>query len=233
MEAVPQPHENWKAMLLRGDVRREHAQQFGTLLGTIHRRSTEFADELSQLFEDRSFFESLRLEPYYSYTAEQVPEAAEFLRSLIEETRSHHESLVHGDYSPKNVLVHQDRLVLLDHEVIHWGDPTFDLGFSLAHFLSKAHHLPNRRTDFLEMAITYWQSYVDVLGTAPQFSNLESRAVRHALGCLLARAAGRSPLEYLSDAERTRQREATVGLLKNVPATITTLTQAFGAALDA
>lgn len=227
MEAVPQPHANWKSLLLSGDLRIDHAKKFGALLGTIHRRSTEFANPLSELFEDRSFFESLRLEPYYAYSAKQVPEAAFFLRSLIEETRSRREALVHGDYSPKNVLVHQDRLVLLDHEVIHWGDPTFDLGFSLAHFLSKAHHLRNRRFDFKDMANSYWQSYLDVLGDPHLFPNLESRAVRHALACLLARVAGRSPLEYLSEIERSRQCEMVVGLMRCIPATIAKLVQTF------
>jgi 5-methylthioribose kinase len=37
MEAVPQPHENWKTMLLRGDVQRDHVEQFGRLLGKMHR----------------------------------------------------------------------------------------------------------------------------------------------------------------------------------------------------
>ena len=59
---------------------------------------------------------------------------------------------MHGDYSPKNVLVHDGRLVLLDHEVIHFGDPGFDLGFSLTHLLSKAHHLPAERENFATAA---------------------------------------------------------------------------------
>ena len=36
MEAVPQPHENWKAMLLSGRVDGAHVEAFGALLGTIH-----------------------------------------------------------------------------------------------------------------------------------------------------------------------------------------------------
>ncbi len=59
---------------------------------------------------------------------------------------------MHGDYSPKNILIHKDRLVLLDHEVIHFGDPAFDLGFSMTHFLSKAHHLPAQRREFASAA---------------------------------------------------------------------------------
>ena len=77
MEAVPQPHENWKSMLLAGRVEGEHVAQFAAILGSIHRMSAEAGDELRAAFDDRSFFESLRVEPYYEYTAKQVPEAAE------------------------------------------------------------------------------------------------------------------------------------------------------------
>src|SRR5690348_6737406 len=71
MQAVPQPHVNWKAMLLRGELLSDHVQQFARLLGETHRNGSERASELSREFEDRSFFESLRLEPYYAYTASQ------------------------------------------------------------------------------------------------------------------------------------------------------------------
>src|SRR5919112_6177691 len=159
MEAVPEPHENWKTMLLDGRLENDHVEQFGLLLGTVHRGGYERREETEPTFWDRSFFESLRLEPYYGYTTEQVPDAADFLRTLVEETRARRDTLVHGDYSPKNVLVREGTLVLLDHEVIHFGDPAFDLGFSLTHFLSKAHHLPEKRSAFAEAALLHWLTY--------------------------------------------------------------------------
>ncbi len=145
MSAVPQPHENWKSMLLSGRIEADHVAQFSTLLGTIHRTGWERRETLAGEFEDRSFFESLRVEPYYLYSAERMPAVAEFYRDLVAQTRSHRHALVHGDYSPKNILVHNDRLVLLDHEVIHFGDPAFDVGFSLAHLLSKANWVAEHR----------------------------------------------------------------------------------------
>src|SRR5262249_34295871 len=141
MTAVPRPHDNWKTLLLAGQINPEQVCQFGRLLGTIHRRSYERRAELERVFDDRSFFESLRVEPYYQYSAAQCPAAAVFLANLIAATRKRRLALVHGDYSPKNILVHASRLVLLDHEVIHFGDPAFDVGFALTHLLSKAHHV--------------------------------------------------------------------------------------------
>jgi len=227
MEAVPEPYENWKSILLAGRIELGHFRQFATLLATIHREAYHRRDVLERIFGDRSFFESLRLEPYYVYTSQQAPAAASFLKSLIEETLSCRTTLVHGDFSPKNILIHGGRLVLLDHEVIHFGDPAFDLGFSLAHFLSKAHHLPELRSDFLAAASDYWRTYVDSVRHLAWVEKLEARAVRHTLACLLARAAGRSPLEYFGEDERQRQAKAVLHIVPRPPCQIADLISAF------
>lgn len=104
MGAVPQPHENWKVMLLSGRLDADHVIQFARLLGTIHRRAWERAEEAAAAFEDRSFFESLRLEPYYAYTAEQLPAARPFVAALIDETRATRLTLVHGDTARRTFL---------------------------------------------------------------------------------------------------------------------------------
>ena len=217
MEAVPQPHANWKTMLLAGDLRLEHVRQFGELLAALHANSAARAEELQPLFGDKTFFETLRIEPYYRYTSHHAPR---FFAALIEETLATNAALVHGDFSPKNVLVHGDRLVLLDHEVAHFGDPAFDIGFAMAHFLSKAHHLPHRRRDFLDAA----QEFVAQPLACRQ---IESRSVRHSLACLLARVKGRSPLEYLDSAERARQAEAVLAIIGNLPAEMPVLIDRF------
>lgn len=232
MEAVPRPHTNWKTMLLAGHVEPEHVEQFAHLLGLIHRRGYEHQRDVEPVFRDRSFFESLRLEPYYGYTATQVPAAEQFLTGLIAATLARRETLVHGDYSPKNVLIHAGRLVLLDHEVIHFGDPGFDLGFSMTHLLSKAHHLPAHRRAFAAAAWSYWTHYRETIGDVEWAADIEPRAVRHTLGCLLARVRGRSPLEYLSEEERARQASAVVRLMAAPPATIAELIDRFLAELE-
>lgn len=101
MEAVPEPHQNWRAVLLAGQVNSQRVGEFARLLATIHREACRRADQLARVFAKREFFESLRLEPYYAFSAEQVPAAAAFLESLIADTRQTGDTLVHGDYSPK------------------------------------------------------------------------------------------------------------------------------------
>lgn len=230
MQAVPKPHENWKTMLLRGELKLEHVEQFATLLGTIHREAflaNALTGEVAQAFSDRSYFEALRLEPYYLYTAEQVPEAASFLQTLVSDTRERLFTLVHGDYSPKNVLVHENQLILLDHEVIHFGDGAFDIGFALTHLLSKAHHVSSKCQAFAEAALQFWMQYEKIVSGLPFANDLEPYAVRHTLGCLLARVAGRSPLEYLDEAEKQSQKEVVLKLMMQPPSSIPNLVRAF------
>jgi len=222
MTAVAQPHVNWKVALLQGRGL-EHAQAFGRLLGTVHRRAWERRREIAVDFADRSFFETLRVEPYYRYTAGRVPAAAAFLGELIEQTERVTETLVHGDFSPKNVLVHDGRLVLLDYEVAHYGDPAFDVGFSSAHLLSKANHLRALETQFARAAEESWNSYRDEIAPTAFAGAVESRAVAHTLACLLARVEGRSPLEYLDERARHRQRVAALALMEARPATMPAL----------
>jgi hypothetical protein len=226
MEAVPAPHETLKEMLLRGEGL-DRLEPLGALLGAIHRGGRAHRAELAADFDDLTFFHSLRAEPYYRFTAARVPAAEAFLVRLLEETDRSRLTLVHGDFSPKNVLVREGRLVLLDHEVIHFGDPAFDLGFSLAHLLSKAHHLRHAREAFLTGTEEYWRSYRTALGPDDWAPGLEARAVRHALGCLLARVAGRSPLEYLGDDERRWQEAAVLSLMRENPPTVPALVDAW------
>lgn len=230
MSAIPQPHENWKTLLLDGHTDQNFAQSFGRILAQIHSAAADYP-QIAEEFSERRFFEELRLEPYYGYTATQVPEAAPFLTQLIEATRARRFALVHGDYSPKNVLIHRDRLIILDYEVIHFGDPAFDIGFSLTHFLSKAHHLPARREAFLEMARRYWQSYWDAL--SPDLREpVRQFAVGHTLACMLARVAGRSPLEYLDELERENQKRIVLDILKRDIFEVAGLIDVVGEALD-
>src|SRR5262249_52446091 len=145
MSAVATPHANFKTLLLTAPPDPALVGAFGALLGQIHATAREQTATLAPRFADTRFFEALRLEPYYAYASTQAQEATSFLNALIAETRLHRETLVHGDYSPKNVLIRDGQLVLLDFEVIHWGDPAFDVGFGLTHLLSKAHHRPALR----------------------------------------------------------------------------------------
>ena len=231
MEAVPDPHENWKTVLLRGEIAGDAIRQFGAILGRIHFQGATLDQESISSVQDRRFFEELRVDPYYRFAAGNNPDAVEFYMRLISDMEAAPLTIVHGDFSPKNILVYQGRLILLDHEVIHWGDPTFDLGFALTHLLSKANHLPSSRDLFLHAAGNFWKSYLVEARSLAAEKGFESRACRQALACLLARVDGRSPLEYLRPEERVAQKRAALELMQKPPAHINDLILEFGSRL--
>jgi 5-methylthioribose kinase len=228
MEAVPDPHQNWKDRLLGGEIDQEYFGQFAKLLGSIHRESFRSRYELASIFASKQFFKTLRLEPYYEQSAAVAAPAAAFLGELMAWTLSRSDTLVHGDFSPKNVLVENQRLILLDHEVLHFGDPAFDIGFSLTHFLSKALHLPLKRQALLEAAQFYWRVYRAEVGDMPWIAHLELRAAQHTLASLLARVCGRSPLEYLNKEERLIQRNAVIEMIEEGTWTVEQVIIGFG-----
>lgn len=227
MQAVAEPHQNYKNLLLETEPKKIHTTIFARLCADIHCNSYDRRDEIAPKFADTGFFESLRLDPYYVFSARQLPEAAPFLFKLIETTRARKLTLVHGDYSPKNILIQNNRLILLDHEVIHFGDPAFDIGFSLAHFLSKAHYRSSMRSQFTAAAHLFWQTYFQLTQAAPWATDLEQQCVNHTLGCLLARVAGKSPLEYLSSSQRTLQKMILLQLIEKHPSTMQSLIEQF------
>lgn len=232
MEAVPRPHENLKTLLLTGQVDDGLIRQAAVLLADVHARSHARRAALPEAFGDRSYFEALRLEPYYLYTASQVPDASGFMNDLVARTRRRTLALVHGDYSPKNMLVHAGRVVLLDHEVIHVGDASFDVGFFSAHLLSKARHVAASRPAFVAAAGRFWEAYAShVAAGGLADADLESMSVRQTLGCLLARVAGRSTLEYLSPAERAAQQRDVLRLVAAPPERFAALLEAWDACL--
>jgi 5-methylthioribose kinase len=232
MEAIPQPHHEWKKLLLSGQIHLDHFSKFGDLLADIHRGSYLDRKQVEPLFRDQSFFFSLRLEAYYLHAADNEPRAAVFLRELVRETQARRFALVHGDYSPKNVLVRGDQLVLLDHEAANFGEPTFDVGFALTHFLSKALHLREEREKLRAGGHEFWRAYHFGLPVIPELADVSERAVRHTLGCLIARVAGKSLLEYLSPNERDTQRAIVLRCMESLPAGVDELIDQFSDCLE-
>lgn len=198
MEYLSSDYQNWKQMLLRGECRREHAIQAAKILGTLHR--TSFGDaELARCFDTTANFHQLRTDPYLLTTGKRHPPLQKQFEAEAVRLESTRECLVHGDYSPKNMLIGKRRLVLLDCEVAWYGDPSFDLGFLLNHLLLKSLYHAPQETDLEAMirhAIETYFAERNMEASARQ--ELDSRTGRLLLMLLLARIDGKSPVEYLT-----------------------------------
>jgi 5-methylthioribose kinase len=224
MQAVSPPFQNLKDLFMNSAPLNEHFTKAGRILGEMHALGLD-RERVPELFFDTGFFESLRIDPYYGECQKRVEQTREFFDQLIRETRADAYTFTHGDFSPKNLLVKNNQLILLDHEVAHFGDGTFDLGFFIAHLFSKANHLKSYRNDFLEGINQFFAAYLEF---PVSMSTLrEQRAVKHAIGCILARVRGLSQLEYLNDLQRERQLLTGLTLTASTPGTITQLVTRF------
>jgi 5-methylthioribose kinase len=203
MTAAPAGSAAWKHSLLRGDASPAVAGEAGRLLARII-TAAPAGGTLQRRFEDRTVFEQLRIDPYYRTTATRNPDVAGELGELIADSWEIRTALVHGDYSPKNMLVRGDHITLIDFEVVHWGDPAFDSGFLLNHLLLKALHQPQFRHLYMKAAREFWKTLATGLGPAAG-SDFERMTTRHLGALMLARIDGKSPVEYIQD-EGTKER---------------------------
>src|SRR5262249_35175669 len=153
-------------------------------------------------FAGHSCFDQLRIEPYLLTTGRRHPQLEDLFRAEAQRLGATRECLVHGDFSPKNILIGVDRLVVLDCEAAWYGDPAFDICFMLTHLFLKA-LLHAGAADSLQLIRTFRQEYIRVAGR----TTLEDRVPRLLLMLLLARVDGKSPVEYLEEPQRAFVRD--------------------------
>ena len=219
MTAAPGGSVVWKQSLLEGDVQCEVAGAAGRLLAAMI-KAGQSRPEFKEQFADRTVFDELRIDPYYRTTAARHPDARDALHRLIEDSWNIRTALVHGDYSPKNMLVRGSNVFLIDFEVVHWGDPAFDSGFLLNHLMLKSFHQPRYAGRYFEAARAFWDVLEAGIRSAAMV-DFEAMTVRHLGGLMLARIDGKSPVEYITDeTTKSRVRRTAKILLTQAPRSV-------------
>jgi aminoglycoside phosphotransferase (APT) family kinase protein len=211
-------YRNWKSELLAGRIDPEVPHAAGDVLGRIHAASAD-DPRLAERFATDANFHAIRLEPYLVETARVHPALADRLLATVERTAATRRVLVHGDVSPKNILLGPHGPVLLDAECAWFGDPAFDLAFCLNHFLLKSAHMPARTPQLLAGFRAFADTYRAHVRWEPQAA-LQARVAALLPGLTLARVDGKSPVEYLGEPQREQVRSASIALLQDPPSTV-------------
>jgi 5-methylthioribose kinase len=226
----PESHPLWKTELRDGRADPAFAAQLGQLLSLIH-RTTAHDPAIAAEFPTDAIFHSLRLEPYLEATALRHPDLAPTLHRLVATTAASKHALVHGDVSPKNILVGPQGPVLLDAECAWYGDPAFDLAFCLNHLLLKCLWTPAASRDFLRCFDALRETYLEGVAWEPADA-LEARAAALLPALFLARVDGKSPVEYLTLTDQDRVRRVARSWIQASPERLDNIRQAWAKELE-
>jgi aminoglycoside phosphotransferase (APT) family kinase protein len=207
----------WKSCLLEGVARPEDAQKAGRFLGCVHEHSSN-DPEAARQFDSNENFRQLRVDPYLLAVARRHPEVDDIIRTEADRLANWRECLVHGDYSPKNMLLNGHHLVVLDCEVAWYGDPAFDLAFLISHLLLKSLFHAPRKVGLHQLVQAFVARYLHSrrLSRGEQ-ETLLARTSSLACILLLARVDGKSLVEYLDEARQEVVRSFTIQALQTGP----------------
>jgi 5-methylthioribose kinase len=204
IEEAPPTWRPWKALLLGGNADASVATRLGELLSVLHSADADIGSAES--------FDAQRVDPYLRTIQRRHPALAAQIETYVERLLATTASVVHGDYSPKNVLVGDDGLWVIDWEIVHRGDPAFDVAFLLNHLLLKTIQRPQAREGYEQCALAFVGAYG---------RPVDLTYVLGLVGCLmLARVDGKSPAEYLDDGPREIARAGGIALLSDPPGSL-------------
>ncbi len=218
---APRSCTNWREDLLAGNIQVPIASQLGEILGIWHRESAQDRALLAEFAED-SLFEQLRITPFYRAIGKVHIDIGLRMTGLIEELGTNKSALVHGDFSPKNILIDNDKkAIVLDFEVAHTGNPIFDLAFLMGHLLCKFFYFQERKQQekIFQSAQSFLVSYENTFG-----AKASPTLIWHIAAIALARVDGVSIVHYLSEESRIDLRTHALAVLKaDTPTTLTGL----------
>jgi 5-methylthioribose kinase len=183
----------WKDAHMAGSLDARRTRAAAQLLGRLQRATVGDA-RLAARFDNLMPLTEGRIDPYHRTAAAANPDLADRIEAEVQRLLASRSVLVHGDFSPKNLIAYGETMMMLDFEVAHWGDPAFDPAFLISHLVLGSCHHENLTGAFVDEAVRFWHTYRATAGTA----SADDAAVVTELACLLlARIDGKSPIEYL------------------------------------
>ena len=208
LDRVPVGSTVWKSDLLDGVINPDVAGDLGTTLANWHNFGEKDEAARMQFMED-SLFDQLRIDPFYRFVAAKNENLKPIISKLIAELEGDKTTIVHGDFSPKNIMVGMDEKVyILDFEVTHVGNPVFDLAFLLAHLLCKLFRTNEPLEEKLLIACA--ERFV---GAYKKIRPISESLPLHTALIALARVEGKSPVNYLDESKQAQLVKYTKGIL--------------------
>ena len=229
MTAAKEGSEKWKDILLRGQVNTSIGTTIGKFVADLQNATANREDTKEQFtnpyLPDPTFaFYFSRIHPCYEAVRDLIPEIATEIQKVIDDSQPRREALCTFDINPKNILVKGDSFMLVDHEGAQYGDPSFDVGMTLAHFMLKAVHNKHIFSRYTELANCFWNGFKDNINVW-EMTGFEKRAANHIILMVLSRAFGKLLVDYLTDEDKRIIRTAGINALQSDVETIEDVTK--------
>ena len=195
----------WKKKMLNKKIEKKDIINVSDLLVKKHKKFFNSKNVEKQFDNDATFY-SIRIEPYILFTSKKYPDYKNRFDSVAESLVKNKKTLIHGDFSPKNILIKDNNPIILDAETACWGDPVFDLAFCNNHLLLKCLLPDGLGKKLLDLSFKFVKNYIDNISWEDK-NSFTKRLLDITPLLLLARVDGKSPIEYfkIKQQELTRQ----------------------------
>jgi hypothetical protein len=207
---APSPSPDLRRIILDSPLlfQEEAARTLGKILFEWH--AADPGKALGSRLDDITRLTDLRVDPFYRDMAGRWASHQKVIYALAEELLEVRTAVVHGDFTPKNVLILPDGgLWVIDSEVSHIGNPVIDTAAMVAHLLLK--QVLYRKDAHIHATLRRAQkAFLSELGPESCPSSLGGH-----VGLFMAvRVAGRAQVPYLSEELRSAASQIARDLLE-------------------
>lgn len=208
----PDRYPPWSRILEGDRVEPWIAAEIGHLLGRLHAASANSVT-VQQRFPSAATFRALCIEPRMRGALAAHAECGAVLQSLFAGIEQSRLALVHGAFTPDNVLVGPRGPVVVDADCATYADPIFDFACMLAELAMWMLWRPRKQAAYAACFETFHRTYLPHV-TWQMTADAEAHAARLVpaliLGALHGPAAAR---RVVADADAKRARDAALALV--------------------
>ena len=202
----------WKDNLLKKLISIKDSKRVGKLLGLVH-KAFHKKKNFEKLFINDSTFYSIRIEPYLLFTSKSYPELSKQYKNTIEFLTKNKTTVIHGDFSPKNILIGKNYPIILDAETACWGNPFFDLAFLNNHLILKSILNKDIIKAYIKTSKAFLESYFAIFSSINNKAFIKKFITLQAL-LVLARVDGKSPVEYFNKKHKSIARNLAKSIIE-------------------
>ena len=156
----PESYVLWKKKLLDMSIEIKDGNTISRILSKKHAYFYGKAN-YKKKFENDKTFHDIRIEPYILFTSKFYPKYENFFFDAAKSLVSNKKTVIHGDFSPKNILIGPSFPVILDAETACWGDPIFDLAFCNNHIILKSILNSSNKKKYLSLSKEFIDTYIN------------------------------------------------------------------------